>query len=423
MTREEDLAYLNHLNVTLIHLGLDPVLRLLERLNHPERSFPAILIGGTNGKGSIAAMTASMLAAGGFSVGLYTSPHLTDVRERVRVNGAIISPDAFAERIREVREALGEEDRVTYFEFLTAAAFLHFHREAVDVAVLEVGLGGRLDATNVVVPTVSIISNISLEHRDYLGDTLVEIAREKGGIIKDAGLCLTACKQKAVINVLEDICRTRNAALLRLGRDIRVRADRAGRFSYYGLDRTLRNLSCPLLGRHQIENAALAIGAVELLGRWKFPISEEALRQGMKAARWEGRMEILSHRPTILVDGAHNPAGAAVLCRAITTEFSYRRLILIFGVLQDKDYRAMLVRLLPLAATFVLTKPATPRAVPPACILPVTTSFRGEIIITETVEEAVQRAVAAAKPEDMICATGSLYVVGQVKQALAARES
>lgn len=423
MTREEHLAYLNHLDITAIHLGLDPIRRLLAHLNHPERGFAAVLIAGTNGKGSIAAMTASMLVAGGLSVGLYTSPHLTDVRERIRVNGSLISPGALAERIGEVRDALGDGERISYFEFLTALAFLHFQREAVDVAVIEVGLGGRLDATNVVVPVVSVISNISLEHRDYLGKTLADIAREKGGIIKDGGLCLTACRQKPVIRVLEDICRSRNATLLRLGRDMRVRSGRAGRFSYYGMDRTLRNLPCLLRGRHQIENAALAVGAVEVLGRGTFSITDETVRRGMGDTAWEGRMEILAHHPTILVDGAHNPAGASVLCRALKEEFTFRRLIIIFGVLRDKDYRAMLARLLPLAATLVLTKPATPRAVPPECLLSVTASFRGDILITETVAEALQRAVAVAGPGDMICATGSLYVVGQVKQELALRKS
>ncbi len=230
-------------------------------------------------------------------------------------------------------------------------------------------------------------------------------------------------KVRGLIRVLEDICRSRNASLIRLGRDIRVRSGLAGRFSYYGMDRTLRDLPCPLRGRHQIENAALAVGAVEVLGRGTLSITDEAVRRGMSDAAWEGRMEILARRPTVLVDGAHNPAGASVLCRAIKEEFTYRRLIIIFGVLRDKDYRAMLSRLLPLAFTLVLTKPATPRAVTPACLLPVTTGFQGDILMTETVAEALQRAFAVADPEDMICATGSLYVVGQVKQELALRKS
>ena len=419
MNVEESLAYLSRFNSAVIRLGLDPVTRLLKRLQMPHNNYITMLIGGTNGKGSIAAMSASMLAKGGFRVGLYTSPHLIDVRERIRVNGHLISAEEFAERIEEVRKAITEE--VTYFEFLTALAFLHFSKADVDIAVLEVGLGGRLDATSVVKPAVSVISNISVEHREYLGTRLEDIAREKGGIIKEGGTCVTGARQDGVVSVLDAICYERGAQLIRLGKDIRVRTRKDGAFSYQGLERSYRRLFCPLQGRHQLDNAALAIGAMEIIKRTGVSLDDEAISQGIRDTRWEGRLEILSYRPTILVDGAHNPAGASSLRHALTSEYSYDRLILVFGVLMDKDYRSMLRRLAPLAYTIILTKPDTARAALPHNILPIAAMYSRNVEVEDTVEGALNRAEAAALPDDLICITGSLYLVGQVKQKLGSK--
>lgn len=416
MAAEESLAYLSRLDTRGIRLSLGPITRLIEQLYHPEKNYETILIGGTNGKGSIAAMITSILVKGGFTVGLYTSPHLIDVRERIRVNNKMISVEEIKYHLDEVREAMVEE--VTYFEFLTAMAFLHFRRKAVDIAVLEVGLGGRLDATNVVSPALSVISNISLEHRDYLGNRLATIAWEKGGIIKDGGLCITGERKGAVIRVLEGICSERGARLIRLGRDMKVRADGRGTFTYHGLDRTFHHLACSLKGHHQFANAALAIGAVEMMARRGFLLDDGAVRDGIRETHWEGRLEILRRNPTVLVDGAHNPAGASSLRRALTNDFTYERLILVFGVLRDKDYSAMLKRLAPLADTLILTKPDSARAMPPEDLFPIARRYQRNVEVTGTVEEAMHRALAKANPGDMICAAGSLYLVGQVKMAL-----
>jgi dihydrofolate synthase/folylpolyglutamate synthase len=226
MTYQDAFAYLSGLHRMGIRLGLDPVRSLLKRLHDPQNAFSSVLIAGTNGKGSTAAMTASILTTGGFKTGLYTSPDLIDFRERIRIDGRMISPEETVICTKEVKGQTREE--ISYFEFLTAMAFLHFQRQQVEIAVLEIGMGGRLDATNVVTPLVSVITNISLEHREYLGDTLQKIAREKGGIIKAGGTCLTAARQKRVIETLGAICRESGAALYRVGREIRTTVRRDG---------------------------------------------------------------------------------------------------------------------------------------------------------------------------------------------------
>lgn len=416
MTYRETLAYLSGLNPLGIHLGLDAISSLLGRLNDPHAAFPSVLIAGTNGKGSVAAMTASILSAAGFTTGLYTSPDLIDVRERIRIDGRMISRREMAACADEVRSRVREQ--VSYFEFLTAIAFLHFQRRKADIAVLEVGMGGRLDATNVVVPLVSVITNISLDHREHLGNTLVEIAREKGGIIKEEGGCITAARQKPVLGALETICRERGARLYRVGKEIRTTIHRDGTFSYRGIGgRHYERLPCPLLGRHQIFNAALALAAVGQVGESGFPVREDAVYEGLKKTRWEGRLEILRRSPLLIVDGAHNPAGVAVLCRALQKDFPHRRLILLFGVLGDKDYRAMAKRLFPLADRVILTRPHSARALSPDLLLATTGTASGMEVV-EDPGRALCHALSMAGADDLICAAGSLYLVGEIKKLI-----
>ena len=413
-THQDTLAYLSSLNKMGIRFGLDPIRSLLERLGNPQNGYPSVLIAGTNGKGSVAAMTASILTAGGFRTGLYTSPDLIDVRERIRIDGAMISPEEAAICTGQVNEKITEE--VSYFEFLTAMAFLHFQRRQVDIAVLEIGMGGRLDATNVVVPLLSVITNISLEHREYLGNTLEKITREKGGIIKEGGICLTAARQERVVATLEGICREKGATLYRVGREIRTTIRRDGTFSYHGIGRSYERLVCPLAGRHQFSNAALALGSVELLADAGFPVEENRVAEGLRRARWEGRLEILRRNPMVLVDGAHNPAGAETLRRALQTGFPRRRLILIFGVLGDKDYPAMVKKLLPLADRVILTRPTSERSLPLDLLLPVARRFHGAAERIDKPGDALTSAISQAGAEDLICVAGSLYLVGEIKK-------
>jgi dihydrofolate synthase / folylpolyglutamate synthase len=414
MTYRDTLAYLSGLNKMGIRFGLDPIRLLMERFHNPQNRYPAVLIAGTNGKGSVAAMTASILSAGGFRTGLYTSPDLIDFRERIRIDGEMISREEAVICTQQVKEKITED--VSYFEFLTAMAFLHFQRQRVEIAVLEIGMGGRLDATNVVNPLLSVITNISLEHREYLGNTLGEIAREKGGIIKRGGRCLTAVKQKRVIETLEAICRERGAVLYRLGKEIRTRIHRDGTFSYRGIGRCYKRLVCPLTGRHQYSNAALALGAVELIGDAGFRVDDRTVAVGLRKTRWEGRLEILRRAPMLLVDGAHNPAGAMTLRCALQTDFPRRRLILIFGVLGDKDYPAMVKRLFSLADRIILTRPHSERGLPLDLLLPVARRFRRNVECIENPGDALRSALSRAGKEDLVCVAGSLYLVGEIKK-------
>lgn len=414
MAESDSLDFLKSLEKSGIRFGLTAISGLMERLGNPQNEFRSILIAGTNGKGSTAAMLYSIISRSGLRVGLYTSPHLSDFRERIRINNALIKKNELASLINEVRGCLKEQ--LTYFEFTTALAFLYFARKRVDLAVLEVGMGGRLDATNLVVPEVSIITNISLEHREYLGSSLSQIAREKAGIIKRNGICITGATQGPVLAVIEETCARRKSRLLVLGRDVRVRAAADGTFDYKGVYRSFKRLKTPLLGRHQVRNAALALAAAEILagapGAKGMEISDGQISLGLNDTRWEGRLEILRERPLVIADGAHNPAGISVLLKAIAANFQYRKLIFILGVLQDKDYRAMFRRISRMADSIILTRPASDRGLEPerfGADLP-------NVMIVPRPDEAVARALSLAGPRDLICAAGSLYLIADVRK-------
>ena len=408
-------AYLSGLNIDVMHFGLEAITELLARFGNPQNSYPTILIGGTNGKGSTAAMSASILLQAGYRVGLYTSPHLKDVRERIVISGRKIPPQKFSRILSEIKyQAILP---LTYFEVLTAAAVIYFEREKVDIAVMEVGLGGRLDATNVCFPLVSVITNIGLEHTAYLGNTLTAIASEKAGIIKPAGICVTGVTQKKVVQTITAVCCQRKAALFRLGTDFRIVRRAKGLIDYRGLGRQLKGLEISLPGGHQAANAALALATLEMVERSGFVMDDNAIRAGLKKTRWEARMEILCTDPLFLLDGAHNPSGMTVLRRALENDFSWRRLTLIFAALADKDYRKMLQKIAPLADLTILPPLATGRAVPAGQMACVMKSLGYRSVVAKSVDQAVRQALDKARPGDIICAVGSLYLAGEVKQA------
>jgi dihydrofolate synthase/folylpolyglutamate synthase len=415
MTKFDPVAYLASLNINVMRFGLKTVSELLSTLGNPQNYYKTILIAGTNGKGSTAAMMASILQCAGYRTGLYTSPHLSDVRERIRINGKIIPRQDFRRDIAAVKKAVSKP--TTYFEVLTATALLYFQRRQIDIAVLEVGLGGRLDATNVCRPLVSVITNIGFDHMSYLGNTLTAIAREKAGIIKQGGVCITAAGQKKVLELFSDVCRRRRAVFYHLGKDMKIKKQKDGLYAYSGMGLKLNNLSVPLLGRHQLANAALALAAVEIIGGKGFPAARAAIQKGLEKTCWEARLEILQQRPLFVLDGAHNPAGISVLCRALKNDFTYRRLILIFGALADKNYRLMLRKIMPLASHIIVTQLPTTRAVPASRIREFVkkSGYRAET--SDNVGQAILRALALAADEDMICAAGSLYLAGAVKQS------
>ena len=408
-------AYLESLNINKMHFGLKSITQLLLRLGNPQKTFKTIIIAGTNGKGSTAAMTASILHSAGYKVGLYTSPHLMDVRERIVINGRKISRNDFSRTVSYLKNEV--QKPVTYFEFLTAVAFEYFKNQKIDIAVLEVGLGGRLDATNVCRPLASVITNIAFDHTAYLGSTLESIAGEKAGIIKKNGVCVTATKHKKVRDVLEDVCLRRKAKLYMLGRDIKIRRQKDGLLTYQGLHRIIKNLMIPLLGRHQLSNAALALATIELCERKGFAVDDRAIHTGLQKTHWEARMEILQNQPFFLLDGAHNPAGVDVLCRSLIEDFSYRRLILIFGSLADKDYKCMLAKICPLAQTIILAKLNTPRGASLSELGKIVQKMGRLPVMCENTGQAIKRAFAFAGKQDLICATGSFYLAGEIKKS------
>jgi dihydrofolate synthase/folylpolyglutamate synthase len=359
-------------------------------------------------------MTASILHSAGYKVGLYTSPHLIDVRERIVVSGRKITRKGFSQTVADVKSKLKQP--VTYFEFLTAVAFVYFQRQQIDIAVLEVGLGGRLDATNICKPIVSVITNIGFDHMAYLGNTLTAIAHEKAGIIKRGGVCITAAKQKQVLEGLSSVCLERRAKLHCLGSDIMIKKQKDGLLTYHGLQRNLKNLPIPLKGSHQCSNAALALAAVELCGKNGFQVDDEAISRGLANTHWEARLEILQNNPLFLLDGAHNPAGIRVLCQALKKDFSYRHLIFIFGALADKNYREMLRIIALLSPKIIITQLKAGRAVSVDNMKRVLNKREYPVIVTENVGKAIERAQAIACRQDLICATGSLYLAGEVKQ-------
>lgn len=422
---ERTIQYLYGLHRHGIKPGLARTLALLDALGDPHRSFQAIHVGGTNGKGSTAAMMASVLESRGYRVGLYTSPHLIDFTERIQVNGRVIPSDrvvALTETIRQASEAC-RADPPTFFEATTVLAFAYFAEAGVDCAVIEVGLGGRFDATNVLAPLVSVITTIGLDHQDYLGATLEAIAYEKAGIIKPGAPVIVGRLAPGPLSVIRREAAEREAPCLVLGEDFRALGPSPERFSYTGLRQRYDDLSCPLPGRHQMDNAACALAALERVEVRGLTVGEEAVREGLRAVRWPGRLELVRRRPDIWLDGAHNPQAADALA-AHLTDMSARRgsaspggLILVAGMMRDKDHVGVLSCLaaVPGVRCFVVTGAAHPRAMAPYDLARDCEGLGAPVVVKPTVAEAVAYAGSLAGPEDTICVTGSLLVVGEAK--------
>jgi dihydrofolate synthase/folylpolyglutamate synthase len=400
-----------------IKLGLATIKKILSGLENPQRRYGCIHVAGTNGKGSVASSLASILYQAGYKTGLYTSPHLVRFNERIQVNNRPISNKNVLAACNAVRQVHHGKREPTFFEFATAMALYEFGRQQVDWAVIETGMGGRLDATNVIAPELSIITNISLEHRDYLGDTLSRIAAEKAGIIKRRKPVVTAIKQKSACEVVEQIAAQKNAPLYRLGRDFRVRRQQSGTFSYYGLEHTWHDLQTALRGGHQADNAALVLAASELLNRRKVGLELDDIKKGLRTNRWPGRLETVSENPLIIMDGAHNQAAARNLARYLASNLAGSKITLVIGILDDKPYKAMLNSLLPLAGRVVLTRAKIDRALDPRRLQEVAADFNLENVIVPDVVQAVKHAIDTSAPEEVICIAGSLYVVGEAKEA------
>lgn len=413
------------LGLGTIKLDLDTTRHILEVLGGPERSYASIHVAGTNGKGSVCAMLDSILRAAGFRVGLYTSPHLMRFNERIRVQGEEINNDALLELINLVEQADhqqatgGERRLATFFEFTTAMAFEHFRRSRVQVAVLEAGMGGRLDATNVVTPLLTIITHLALEHTRYLGDTLEAIAREKAGIIK-TGRPLVTCRQAPEAQeVLGITAGLKTAPLVVADDSINVRRTSQGvkgqRIKIETGSTSLGPLTLPLLGDHQLQNCALAVAAVECIREtWRWPVSDEAIVQGLENVRWAGRCQVLQEVPLTLLDVAHNPDGAASLARTIKALQRKRPVALVAGILEDKDAAGFFKQLAPVVAECILVPVSSERAMPMDRQMAAVRQA-GLQPREGRLPEALREAQAWARENGgMVCIAGSLYLAGEV---------
>jgi dihydrofolate synthase/folylpolyglutamate synthase len=401
-----------------IKLGLETIRSMLEGLGNPQKRFHCVHVAGTNGKGSVAANIAAVLSACGYLTGLYTSPHLVRFNERIQVDGQPIADADVVAAYQRVRNVQHADRQPTFFEFATAMALHEFARRSVEWAVIETGMGGRLDATNILMPAVAVITNISLEHREYLGDTLGRIAAEKAGIIKPGVPVVTGVRQKPALEVIAGVSAERSAPLYRLGRDFGIRSLADGRFNYRGLRHRWMGLRTALTGAHQRENAALTLAAIELLEEKAERLSAACIAEGLTKTRWPGRLQIVNTRPLTILDGAHNLQAARTLAKYLRTELAGRDITLVIGILDDKPHRRMLAALVPVSRRVIVTRPKTYRALAPEILQSEAALHCRRVTVISEVAAAVKQALADTPPEGAVCIAGSLYVVGEAMAAL-----
>jgi len=401
--------------------------RLLERLGNPQDAARSIHVAGTKGKGSTAAMIASILTRAGYRVGLYTSPHLLSFTERLQADGRPVAEDAFA-RLTDVLKPeveavnqLGDLGELTTFELLTALAFTYFREIKVDYQVLEVGLGGRLDATNVVKPKICVITSISFDHMDVLGDTLTQIAGEKAGIIKPGSVVVCSPQFPEAMDVIEKTCRERGARLIRVGAEVTWHkgdfSPEGQSFRLMGLEREYE-LNIPLLGEHQLENAATAVAAVEVLAGMGAKVSPEHIAAGLEKVHWPGRLQILQSKPWVIVDSAHNAYSVKRLAEALEQYFSFDRVILVLGISSDKDVAGIVAEAASLTGDIIVSSSRHPRAVAPAVLVNEFSKWGVVPQVATSVASAMKLALARATPGDLICAAGSVFVIAEVMEEM-----
>ncbi len=417
MDYKEALEYINGVSWQSTKPGLMRVSALLEKLGNPQNELRFVHVAGTNGKGSICAMLASVLKCAGYKTGLFTSPYLSRFTERMKINGVEIEEAQVAAIVEEIKPlADSMEDHPTEFEMMTAAALLWFSREKCDIVVLEVGLGGRLDATNVISrPECAVIANIGLDHTAILGSSLEQIAFEKAGIIKENSSVVLYQQFGEVMELMRDVCAERNAELIVPDfDDILPEFDslEGQVFSYRG-----DAYAIPLLGSHQLNNAVCAIEAVNVLRKAGFRIDQSALEAGLYAVAWSARFELVHDAPPFVVDGGHNPQCAFALAEGIRKYFPAQKRVLLIGMLKDKDYWTVADILAPLFDEFVTVTPDIYRALPAKELAEVLEKYGRPVTVCESIPEAVQYAIDAAREtEGMVCAAGSLYICGEIRE-------
>lgn len=410
------ISYLNSLGLHRVKPGIERITRLLRFLENPQDKIPSVIVAGTNGKGSVAATIASVLEAQGYRTGLYTSPHLINVSERIKINGEEIPIDDLYRlilKIKKISSNLSKEQ--SYFEVLTATAFLYFAECKVDFSVLEVGMGGRWDATNVVLPLVSVITNISKDHTEFLGESIRQIAIEKAGVIKKGVPVVTAAKKEALVEIA-NIASQKDALLGIMGRDFSVKGETTDDFSYLGKIWNLEHLHFSLPGLYQLENVSLAIAALESISQLhESKIDEKSLRKGLSSTKWEGRLEIIRNNPPLILDGAHNPGAASALRKSLEAMFPEKRFAFLVGMLADKDHENYLEEISKVAENIITTNVPSERGVAAERLADIAKRHIKKIRVINNLNEAFEDIKRLSKP---VCVAGSLYLIGAIKKII-----
>lgn len=421
-SEKKAIEYLLGLEKFGMRLGLENITELLDMLDNPHKRWKAVHVAGTNGKGSVCAYTSSILREAGYKVGLYTSPHLVRLNERIQVNGDEIPDERLEELAKGVREAAedmaseSQEKQITFFEFLTAMAFSHFRDEGVDFGVLEVGLGGRLDATNVVVPEACAITHIAIEHSEHLGGSINQIAGEKAGIIKDGTPVVVSDNPPP--QPIVDICQEKNASMIVVGKDIIYgRTELEEDWQHIRIN-DMHDIRMRLLGHHQVQNAATAFGVIDVLRGKGHDVSNRAVVDGFSKARWPGRFEIVRRSPIVVLDTAHNPDAATELRRSVDDLLEYDRGILVLGMLDDKDLQGFAAEIYPIVGMVICTAPENPRASPADRLAQIMKNFIRKSGPIPSVPEAIEKALELSGENDLILVTGSNSTVGEAMQYL-----
>ena len=415
---QEALDYLYSLTHSGIKLGLQNTSRLLQYFENPQLSIRTIHIAGTNGKGSTAAITESILRAAGYKTGLYTSPHLLDFRERIQTNRNLIEKQDITRLTQKIKNAVKElQIPVTFFEFGTVLAFLYFKEQNVDVNILEVGLGGRLDATNLCEAEVSIITSISHDHMEYLGDDLKQIAFEKASIIKTSGTVFADIPDNEIFNVVNSLAQSRDATVYRLNSEFKVAQIESEKglqtFDFSDIKEEFTGLKLPLTGQFQAKNAGLAIAAcLKLLGNG----NENIIRKGLRTVKWEGRLEVVSDNPTVVLDSAHNEASVRNMTSELRKSFKFSRCLVILGLMKDKEIDKIIENLSLFGDRFYLVQVNPPRGADPEILKEKFKKYKKPVQVSKSVSSALQTIKGFSSPNDLVCITGSIFTVAEAKK-------
>jgi len=402
---------------------LERMQELVASLDNPQQTYPIIHVAGTKGKGSVCVLCASALHEAGYKVGLYTSPHLDDYAERIQIDGEFIPHSELAELVEEVKPYVAAIPELTTFEITTALAFLYFAKHNVDAAVIEVGLGGRLDATNVVDPKVSVITSISYDHTLLLGNTLTQIAGEKAGIIKPEVPVVSSPQEEESQRVIEKVTLERSSPLVQVGRDIlyeEISHSLEGQtfrvWSAAGNPNTPKLLSIPLLGTHQMVNAVTAYAALEIFNQQGTSINPAAIKRGFAKAFWPGRFEIVQQSPPVILDCAHNRDSALKLRLTLNAYYPGKPVVLVFGASEDKDIQGMFIELMPLVKELIAVKSFHPRAIDPDQLVEMAEAFEHPVHCAEHIPEAMEKALQLVGKDRLVLVTGSIFVVAEARK-------